>query len=40
MKKNIKSHNLSKHGVENGVAVATYDTLDARFFQNLVSKKF
>ena len=34
--KYLKSQNLSKHGVENGFAMATCDTLDAKFFQNLV----
>ena len=32
----VKSQNLSKHGVENAVAMATCDTLDAKVFQNLV----
>ena len=37
MEKNIKkSQNLSKHGVENVVTIATCDTVDAKFFQNLV----
>ena len=34
--KYLKSQTLSKHGVENVVAMATYDTLDAKNFQNLV----
>ena len=34
--KYLKSQNLSKHGVENGVAMAMSDTLDAKFFQCLV----
>ena len=33
--KYLKSQNLSKHGVENGVAMATCYTLDAKF-QNVV----
>ena len=33
MEKNIlKSQNLIKQGVENGVAMATCDTLDAKIF--------
>ena len=36
MEKYIKSQNLSSHGVENVVAMVTCDTLDAKFFQNLV----
>ena len=36
MEKNIKSKSLSKHGVKNGVAMVTCDTLDAKFFRNLV----
>ena len=36
MEKNIKNLNLSKHGVENAVAMATCDILDAKFFRNLV----
>ena len=37
MEKSIKkSQNLDKHGVENGVSMATCDTIDANFFQNLV----
>ena len=31
--------NLTKHGVENVIAMATCDTLDAKFFQNLVPQK-
>ena len=34
--KYLKSQNLSKHGVENVVSMATCDTLDAKNFQNLV----
>ena len=37
MEKNIKkTQNLSKHSVENAVAMATCDALDAKFLQNLV----
>ena len=37
MEKNIKkTQNLSKHGVESAVAMATRDALDAKFFQNHV----
>ena len=36
MEKNIKK---VKHGVENVVAMATCDTHDANFFQNLVPQK-
>ena len=32
----LKSQNLSKHGVENGNAMATCDTRDAKYFQNLI----
>ena len=37
MEKNTKkSQNLSKHGVKNGVTMATCDTVDANFLQSLV----
>ena len=31
-----KSQTLSKHGIKNGVAMATTHTFDAKFFHNLV----
>ena len=41
MEKNIyKSQNLSKHGVENVVAMATCDILDAKFSKILFPNKF
>ena len=35
-KKIKKRQNMTKHGVKNGVAMATSDTLDAKFLHNLV----